>query len=470
MIEPVSALSTLPGELHLRAQKLRQPMRWLLGFVAVLAALVRDVVLGQVLLRATSLVYTTLLSIVPMLALTFSLSKSFGVHGQVEPALQRFLEPLGARGQEISDQIIGFINNMQVGVLGSIGLLMLFFTAISTILKIESAINIIWHVRQLRPISYRITGYLSIMLVGPIVVFSVLGLNAAAASSRFVQQLMAIEPFGGLFILAGKLLPYVLIIILFLLVYLYMPNVRVKIIPALVSALVAGIAWQSAGWGFARFVAGSSQYDAIYSGFAIIILFMIWLYVSWVVVLLGASVGFYLQHPEHLGISSEKARLSDQNREQLGLALMQAIATRHLEGGKPLDLTSLVSRFQVPASAIEELLDALTDAKLLLQVDEGQYSSWVPARDIGNISVWQTLQAIREAGDIRLDEAPTDKLNRAHQQAVLTLEDSLSRQSLRDLLLQPLPEPQALPPQPPAAKTPQPAAGMTPQPLSAPAP
>ncbi|MDO4905012.1 MAG: YhjD/YihY/BrkB family envelope integrity protein [Lautropia sp.] len=444
MIEPVSALSSLPGELHQRAQTLRQPLRWLLGFVAVLVAIVRDLAFGQLLLRATSLVYTTLLAIVPMLALTFSLSKAFGVHGQIEPALQRFLEPLGTRGQEISDQIIGFINNMQVGVLGSLGLLMLFFTAISTILKIESAINTIWHVRQLRPISYRITGYLSIMLVGPIIVFSALGLNAAAASSRFVQSLLTIQPFGELAFLAGKLLPYVLIIALFLLLYLYMPNIRVRVIPALVSALVAGVAWQSAGWGFARFVAGSSQYDAIYSGFAIVILFMIWLYVSWIVVLAGASVGFYLQHPEYLGVGSDDARLSDQSREQLGLALMQAIGVRHLQGDTPLDITRLASRFRTPASAIEDLLNALTDANLLLRVEQGQNPAWVPARDLGNISVWQVLSAIRTSGGIPLANPPEDKINHAHRQVVAEVQQTLSRLSLRELLVQ------ALPPQRPS--------------------
>lgn len=462
MIDPQSLLATLPGRLYQSAMNKSQPMRALTNFAAIIVAIVRDIAFGQLLLRATSLVYTTLLSIVPMLALTFSLSKAFGVHGQIEPALQEFLAPLGPRGQDISDQIIGFINNMHVGVLGSVGLAMLFFTAISTILKIESAINNIWHVRELRPISQRVSGYLSILLLGPVVVFSVLGINAAIVSSSVVQSLIAIEPFGELAVMAGKLVPYVLIITLFLLLYLYMPNTRVKFVPALVSALVAGIAWQSAGWGFTRFVASSSQYDAIYSGFAILILFMIWMYVSWIVVLLGASVGFYMQHPEYLQIGTETARLSDQNREQLGLALMQDIAARHLQGGPPLTTLDLSERYLMPAVTLERLLDALLQSKLLLPLDQTQPVAWTPARDIGQISVWQILEAIRQAGDIDMLNPPESRVNQVYRDAEAQMAGTLSNISLRELLVR-----EARPPVPhrEAAITPLPGAANPPLPM-----
>lgn len=437
MQDPASLLASLQKRLQKQTAQRRGAAAALTRTAAVTVAVIRDLAFGEILLRATSLVYTTLLSIVPMLALTFSLSKAFGVHGQIEPALQRFLEPLGPRGQEISDQIIGFINNMHVGVLGSMGLAMLFFTAISTILKIESAINSIWHVRDMRPISYRITGYLSILLLGPIVVFSALGLNAAAASSRLVQALIAIEPFGELFILAGKLLPYVLIIALFLLLYLYMPNTRVRFMPALISALVAGIAWQSAGWGFARFVANSSQYEAIYSGFAIIILFMIWLYVSWLVVLTGASIGFYIQHPEYLAIApGEPPRLSAESREELGLAIMQEIGDRYRVGSEPPRTSELARQFQVPAPVIADILNALAQEVLVLQVEgSGSNPSWVPARDLDSITLWQVLDAVRRSGTLS-PALPSRKLRSIEAFSLVQerLNEVLSDTSFRELL------------------------------------
>lgn len=475
MQDPASLLASLQARLQQQSRQRHGLAAALTRCAAITVAVIRDLAFGEILLRATSLVYTTLLSIVPMLALTFSLSKAFGVHGQIEPALQRFLEPLGPRGLEISDQIIGFINNMHVGVLGSVGLAMLFFTAISTILKIESAINSIWHVRDLRPISYRITGYLTILLLGPIVVFSTLGINAAAASSRLVQTLIAIEPFGELFILAGKLLPYVLIIALFLLLYLYMPNTRVRFWPALISALVAGIAWQTAGWGFARFVANSSQYEAIYSGFAIIILFMIWLYVSWIVVLTGASIGFYIQHPEYRTLPpGQEARISSEGREQLALAIMQEIGDRFRLGSEPPRTDELVQQFQVPSLAISDILDALNREGLVLRADgKTSPSGWVPARDLDSITLWQVLDAVRRAGTLS-PMLPARKLRSIEAFTMVQdrFNEVLSETSFRELLQQgdgrPAELPREVPDQLPAA-SPDPEAATEATPSAPPA-
>lgn len=403
---------------------------------AVFVAIARDIAFGNILLWATSLVYTTLLSIVPMLALTFSVSKSFGVHDQIEPTLQTFLEPLGPKGDEITIQIMGFLNNMNAGVLGSLGLAFLLFTTISTILKIEASINAIWHVHTLRPLSQRVTAYISVLLLGPILMFSSLAMTAAVMSSRVVQRIIDIEPFGLLAVQAGKLLPYVLVVALFFIIYRFMPNTRVRFLPAVFSALVAGIAWQSAGWAFARFVSNSGQYDAIYSGLAILIIFMIWLYVSWVVLLSGASVGFYLQHPEYLQASpGDEPRLSARHRDQLGLALMQAIAERYRDGGNALETADLAERFYTPAYAIDDILHALKDGGLLLRAGtDNAPAGWIPARDLGNITLWQVLEAIYSAGDIHPPEPPSTRGIQTFLEAQQRLEGLLSGTSLRDLV------------------------------------
>ncbi|MDO4232959.1 MAG: YhjD/YihY/BrkB family envelope integrity protein [Lautropia sp.] len=400
---------------------------------AVFVAIVRDIAFGNILLWATSLVYTTLLSIVPMLALTFSVSKSFGVHDQIEPTLKTFLEPLGPKGDEITVQIMGFINNMNAGVLGSVGLALLLFTTISTILKIEGSINAIWHVHTLRPLSQRVTAYISVLLLGPVLIFSSLAMTAAVMSSRIVQRIIDVEPFGLLAVEAGRLLPYVLVIALFFIIYRFMPNIRVRFLPALFSALVAGIAWQSAGWAFARFVSNSGQYDAIYSGLAILIIFMIWLYVSWVVLLCGASVGFYLQHPEYLQASpGNEPRLSPQHRDQLGFAVMQAIAERYRDGGAALQTADLADRFYTPAYAIDEILEALKEGGLLLRASTPP--GWVPARDLGNITLWQVLEAIHRAGDIHPPEPPATNAIQTFLRAQERFAGILSGTTFRDLV------------------------------------
>ena len=438
MDNPASLLAALQNRLYQQAPERHGISGAFLKALAVFLAVVRDLAFGQLMLRATSLVYTTLLSIVPMLALTFSVSKAFGVHGQIEPALQRFMEPLGPKGAEITTNIMRFIDNMHVGVLGSVGLGMLLFTAVSTILKIESSINTIWHVKTMRPLSQRISYYLCIMLLGPILVVSALGLNATLASSNLVQMIISIEPFGHLAVLAGRLLPYVLVILLFLFLYLFMPNTRVRLLPALTSALVAGICWQSAGWAFARFVAGSTQYAAIYSSLAILIIFMIWLYVSWIVVLVGASVGFYMQHTECLMASpGEEPRLSSQSQDQLALAIMQTLGERYLQGSTPLQAGELAQRFHTPGYAIDAILEALAARGIVVRTDRTDPPGWIPGRDLGNITPWQVLEAVRHAGEIHPPDPAADDTIQTFFYAQDQMSAVLSTISFRDLLTRP---------------------------------
>jgi len=221
--------------------------------------LFRDITQGQLTLWTMSLVYTTLLSIVPLLALSFSVLKAFGVHNQVEPLLENLLAPLGEDGQEITSRLIGFIENMNVGVLGAVGLGLLIYTVISLVQKIEESFNAIWHVTQLRSLGDRFSRYLSVLLVGPILVFAALGITTMVVRTETAQTILAIEPFGGLVLGIGKLVPYALVIGAFTFFYIFVPNTRVRFAPAFVAGIVGGILWQSAGWGFAVFVASSTR-------------------------------------------------------------------------------------------------------------------------------------------------------------------------------------------------------------------
>src|SRR5690554_4428770 len=143
-----------------------------------------------------SLVYTTLLSIVPLLALSFSVLKAMGVHQRMEPLLYQFFEPMGPQGMEVAERILGFVDNMRVGVLGSVGLALLVYTVISLVQKIERSFNTIWRVPEMRSMAQRFSNYLSVIMVGPLLMVSAIGVTAAIFSSEIAQTLIAIEPFG----------------------------------------------------------------------------------------------------------------------------------------------------------------------------------------------------------------------------------------------------------------------------------
>jgi len=239
-----------------------------------------------------TLVYTTILSLVPLLAIGFSVLKGFGVHEQLETALTQALLPLGDKGAEIGGRIVEFVDNVKVGVLGSVGLALLIYTVISLMQKIEGAFNFIWHVSQERPLAQRFSNYLSVILIGPVLVFSSLGVSASLQSTDLIKTLTAIEPFGSLINFAGTMLPFALVVGAFTFIYVFMPNTRVKLTSAFAGAFVAGLMWNMACVFFAKFGVSSAQYTAIYSAFAALIIFMLWLYIGWLVLLAGARAAY----------------------------------------------------------------------------------------------------------------------------------------------------------------------------------
>ena len=267
-------------------------------FLRIMAMVARDIQGGMLTLRAMSLVYTTLLSFVPLLAVSFSVLKGFGVHNQLEPVLLNFLAPLGDKAEQIVANVVGFVENMRIGVLGALGLGMLMYTVISLIQKIEAAFNSTWRLTSTRNLPQRFSNYLSVVMVGPVLIFSAIGITASLRSNAIVSSIEQLPYMGDVIQLLGEFVPYVLIIGAFTFVYVLVPNTRVKPLSALYGAIVAGLLWRWTGILFAGFAGGSTSYTAIYSGFAILLLFMIWLYLGWMILLIGASIAYYHQHPE----------------------------------------------------------------------------------------------------------------------------------------------------------------------------
>jgi len=397
---------------------------------------VRELAKGELNLRAMSLVFTTLLSLVPLIAVAFSVLKAFGVHNQIEPFLLSMLEPLGPKGPEITANIIGFVQNVKVGVLGSLGVAMLFYTIISLIQKIEHAFNFVWRVKRARTLARRFTDYLSVVMIGPVLVVAALGVAATVLNHNVVQSLQAIEPFGTLILAATKLLPYLMIITAFTFLYKFIPNTNVKLGPAVIGATVAGVLWIAVGTMFASFVASSSNYTAIYSSFAILFFFMIWLYLAWFILLTGSQVAFYLQHPKLVNYGNEHDELSPRLREKVGLSLMTRIAKRFYEQAPALTVNELEAETTLTNTVLQDLLLKLEQGGLLVELI-GDEPSYQPAQDIANIKVSEILHCLRTAEEaegltVRIEvnseiEQLLNRLDNAQQTA-------LEQVSLRDLV------------------------------------
>jgi membrane protein len=390
---------------------------WLINAIRIHFAIVRDLAEGQLTLRAMSLVYTTILSLVPLLAISFSVLKGFGYHNKIEPLLLNLLADLGPRGVEITERVVGFVDNIKVGVLGFLGIALLFYTVVSMMQKIERTFNFIWHVARERTLIQRFRDYLSVLVVGPVLVFSSIGITASVMNEAVVREVTAIQPIGAVIEVGARLVPYLLISAAFAFVYVFIPNTRVHTRSALVGGLVAGLLWNLLGWAFASFAASSASYDAIYSTFATLILFMIWLYLGWLIMLIGGAISFYQQHPEYIGTPRGTLRLGARYKEKLALSISRAVAESFYQGAGPLSGDDLVQRLGATSEAVEIVIDALVAQGLLVRT-ESEVPGYLPGRPPEDTAILDILLAVRSA-----DEMP--HADPANLPAVTAIDDIL---------------------------------------------
>ena len=396
-------------------------------------ALIRDITRGDLTLRAMSLVYTTLLSVVPIIALSFSVLKGLGYHRELEPILYSFLEPLGDRGYELTAQIMSFVDNVKGGVLGSLGLMFLLYTLITTVEKVEESFNFVWRVEKPRSFGRRFSEYVSVMVVGPAVIVTALGLIAAVESTSFIQSLSHYRPFDTILLVLSAITPYLLVSAVFTFMYGFVPNTKVRLRAALIGGISAGAAWAFSGMVFARFVTGTTGTMVIYAGFAIVIVALIWLYISWLILLLGAQLAFYVQNPQYLRPGRGLITLNPSLRERVALSIMYLIVNDYRTAQHRWTTNRIAEHLDLPGAALTPIVDALERRRLLLAAED---DTWVPARDPHTIELADVLDAVRhDTTGPRLsrirDVAPAVEAARIAEQA---LHDSLKGKTVAELV------------------------------------
>jgi len=411
--------------------------RLIQGLIKMVLMVARDFIEKLVKLQAMALAFKTLLSLAPLLAVVFVILKGLDVHNRMEPALAEALAPLGEKGQEITAHLIGFVDKMSAGTLGSVGLVTLFITVVSLLGTIEESFNHIWRVKSPRKLTRKFSDYLSVILVGPVLVFAALTITAALQSNAFVQRLMSLEPFGTVILTLLKLVPYVALWGAFTFVYVFVPNTRVKLKAALVGGLMAAILWQTVGWGFAVFVASSTRYYAIYSSFAILLLFLLWLHVGWVIVLLGAQVAYAYQHLHLYQEDREELARSPAGREQLALHMMFLVGRNFYHGLDPMSVAELANQLNLPAGLVYDFMEMFHRARLVLPLADEE--TFVLGRDPETIGIKEILDCVRYAGKIQESQGKPTKeeqgINEILAQADQSVAEALEGMNLQSLIL-----------------------------------
>jgi membrane protein len=357
-------------------------------------ATLRSLAEGELSLRAMGLVYTTMLAIVPLLAFSFSVLTGLGMHRQLEPLLLNFLTPLGPRAAEITDNIIGFVDNVSGSTLASVSILILLYNALSMAQKVESSFNFVWRVDRPRSFARRFSEYLSVMLVGPLIMSVAIGLIATVSSATVMERLRSVPTIGPWVSEIGELTPYLLVVGAFSFLYIFVPNAKVQFKAALAGGLLAGTVWAASGNLFASFVVTASRTEAIYSGFAIVIVTMIWMYLSWLILLMGAQLAYYVQNPDDLRFGQRRATMSNGLRERLALSIMLLVGRDFAQPEHGWRANSIASHIRVPRHQLEPVMAALGSAGLLTSTAEQRL---IPARDLRGIKLVDILDSVRDS-------------------------------------------------------------------------
>ena len=368
--------------------------KWTYHILKMGYMVVRGFITDKCQFTAFGLTYVTLLAIIPFLAFIFSMSKAFGKFD----AVKNLVLEKAAVTQEIVTKIIDLASRTNLKTLGIVGFGFLIWTLVIVLGTIEVSFNDIWGIKKSRNIFRKFTDYLGVILICPILALSTTAVNAFLSNSNLVNKMLGMEFIGVLVHQLLRMAPYLSMWLLFTFIYMFMPNVKVKFLSALTAGIIAGTLWQFTQWGYIHFQIGVSRYSAIYGTFASIPVFLIWLYISWLIVLFGAEISFAHQNVRTYTREEKSLAISPKCKELLGLRIMISIARNFYEDSQPLTSAQLSKKLDISIKLVNQLLFQLTECGLINEVN-GRESSYQPSFSIEAITAGKVLDVFREYGN-----------------------------------------------------------------------
>nr|MDA3821440.1 YihY/virulence factor BrkB family protein [Bacteroidales bacterium] len=362
-------------------------------------------------LRASSLTYFSMLSIIPIAAMAFGIAKGFGFEDRMNEFITNsFLEQpqMVTWITDMTDKVLG---NAKGGLMAGIGFVILFWAVIQVLNNIELSFNDIWQVKKSRSPVRKFSDYLAMMIISPFAVAlsgsMTVKINQAANNFEFIQPML-------------KLIPYASIWLLFTLIYIVMPNTKVKFKYALIAGVIAGTLSMLVQWGYFEFQVGVTKFNALYGSFAAIPLFMIWLQITWLIVLMGAEISFAYQNIESFEFEKEAMKLNHDNKRILTLLVAQHIFKNFEQGGLAKSNEELSHELGVPLRLLNDLIYEMVVCGVIaeLATDDAKERHYQPAVDINKLSVDDLYTKLEKQGGEHLivTESPKlDKIMKIHE-------------------------------------------------------
>ena len=381
-------------------------------------------------LSASALTFYSILSIVPVLAMAFGIAKGFGFQMLLEKQL---LEKFQGQ-EEVMNRVVAFarslLENTKGGMIASVGVLFLLWTVIKLLSQIERSFNDIWSVKYPRTYGRKFSDYLSIMLISPIlfILSSSVTVFITTQITVITQKVAVIGMFSPVIFFMLKFIPYGLIWILLIFMYLLMPNTKVNFSSGVIAGVIAGTIYQIAQWGYITFQVGMARYNAIYGSFAALPLFLIWIQLSWMIVLFGAEISFAHQYANTYDFEPDRRFISPAFKKLLSLQISCLIISKFLKAEPPLSAINISKTLEIPIRLTQQILFELVEAGILSDTEDKKNKkvSYQPARDINTITINSVIEALDHKGVDNIPIAQTSELKHLSE-ALKTLNDEIEK-------------------------------------------
>lgn len=434
------------GIWRIQISRLRGRESFSLHFLRVFSLSIKKFRSDQCILRASALTFYTLLSIVPALALVLGVAKGFGL----QQALEAWLIKIPAH-ELVMIQVLEFARNMLLhsksGIIAGAGVVFLLWTVLKVLGNVEQSFNDIWGVKQGRSFTRRFSDYFSLMLVCPLLIIPASGITVfiSAQVQSFSEQYRVFQLLDPVFMVGLVLLPYLLLCALLTFIYIFMPSARVKFSSALTGAFVAGTFYQLIQWAYIHFQINVAQFNAVYGSFAAFPLFLIWLQLSWAIVLYGAEIAYAKQYEATYELEPEAREASTRLKSIVALMLAAHSSRLFHELKEPPSLQDFYLKLEFPMRLIQDSLHLLLKAHVLSVVrnPDSAEEKYQPGRPIETLTVKNVLEAIECAGtnSLTTGETPeTQKYREIVERLWERVQNSPENLLLKDIPIQKIPE------------------------------
>ncbi len=402
------------GIWHIRLDELSLSKSFLIRTLRILFLTVKGFDENSCFLRASALTFFTLISIVPLAAMFFGIAKGFGLEKILQ---ERLMEQFTAH-ENVVIAVINFsdslLKNTRGGILAGIGVIVLFWAALKVLGHIEQSFNAVWGIKNSRTLARKLSDYLSIMVLCPILIILSSSLNVflTAQVAVIAEKIALVSLVSPILLSLLKLFPYFIIWILFTFVYMFAPNTKVNFVSALTAGIIGGTMYQFAQLAFIAFQIGTANYNAIYGSFAALPLFLTWMQLSWIIVLFGAELSFAHQNVHTYEFEAEAAGISDELKKIISLRVCQYIIKRFAEGEQPATAPIVSNDLEIPSRLVQTVLYDLVESSVLSKVytNSDNEPAYQPARDLNQITVQFVMDALDRKGADNIHIVKTEEL------------------------------------------------------------